>query len=64
MNVGTGHWVFAAVFAIGFVLALYKAYGADKLKSPSYFSGSSSILLTVLLVVIILIVVKILNRLG
>lgn len=64
MNVGIGHWIFAGIFAVAFILALIKAYGADRSKSPSYFSGSSTILLSVLLIVMVLIVVKILSRLS
>lgn len=64
MNVGTGHWIFALLFALVFVVALFIAYGSDKAKSPGYFSGSSKFLLFVTLFIMILLVVKMLTRLS
>lgn len=62
MNIGQGHWIFAGLFAIGFIAAVAYAYGSDKKKSPDYFSGSNKFLLGVIVVVMTLVVVKILLR--
>lgn len=62
MNIGTGHWIFAAVFAVAFIAAITYAYGSDKKKSPQYFTGASRFLLGVVIILMTLIVVKILLR--
>jgi threonine/homoserine/homoserine lactone efflux protein len=61
-NVGTGHWIFAMVFAIGFVAAMVYAYREDIKKSPWYFKGSSRIAMIVVGSVFVLLVLKMLHR--
>ena len=62
MNIGTGHWIFAGIFALAFVAAMAFAYRSDRKKSPQIFSGSNRFLLAVILIVMLLVVVKILYR--
>lgn len=62
MDIGSGHWIFAGLFAFSFVVATVYAYRDDLKRTPSLFQGSWKFLLGVVLVVMILIVVKILFR--
>ena len=61
-NVGTGHWIFAIVFAIGFVAAMIYAYREDIRKSPWYFKGASRITMIIVGSVFVLLVLKMLHR--
>ena len=63
-SVTTGHWVFAGVFAVVFVVGIIYAYRDDIKKRPDLFSGSSKFLLSVILIVMILLVIKMISRLG
>jgi len=40
MNITQGHWIFAAVFAVVFVLGMVFAYREDIRKRPDFFKGS------------------------
>lgn len=62
IEVGTGHWIFAGLFALFFISATVFAYHNDRQKSPQYFTGSNRFLLGVILIVILLVVLKILYR--
>jgi|GEM_PF-216765 len=64
MEVGLGHWVFAALFAIGFAVLLIFSYRDDLKRTPWLFKGSGLFLLAVFLIVMTLIVLKILHRAG
>jgi len=64
MNVGTGHWIFALFFVIGFIFLMFFAYRDDIKKSPHYFSGSWKIALLVIGSIMILVVIKILLRIS
>jgi cytochrome bd-type quinol oxidase subunit 1 len=63
-NVTTGHWIFAGVFALVFVVGIVYAYKDDIRKRPDLFSGSSKFLLSVILIIMILLVIKMISRLG
>lgn len=64
MDVTRGHWIFAGVFAVLFVIGIIYAYKDDIKKRPDLFSGSSKFLLSVIVVIMILLVVKMISRLG
>lgn len=64
MKVGAGHWAFALVFAVGFVIALVWAYKDDIKRTPWLFKGSGFFFLVVFLSLMIMIVLKILWRAG
>lgn len=64
MKIGTGHWVFAGLFALGFVIMLLWAYKDDIKRTPWLFKGSGMFFLVVFLSIMILIVLKILWRAG
>jgi len=64
MNVTKGHWIFAGVFAVVFVLGMVYAYREDIKKRPDFFKGSFSFVLGVLLVLMTITVAKMIHRLG
>ncbi len=64
MNITKGHWIFAAVFAVVFVVGMVFAYREDIRKRPDFFKGSFRFVLGVLLVLMTLIVAKMIHRLG
>jgi cytochrome bd-type quinol oxidase subunit 1 len=64
MNVTKGHWIFAGVFAIVFVVGMIYAYREDIKKRPDFFKGSFSFVLGVLLVLMTITVAKMIHRLG
>ncbi|MDA9121370.1 hypothetical protein N9J52_04985 [Flavobacteriales bacterium] len=63
-SVTTGHWIFAGVFSLVFIIGIIYAYKDDIKKRPDLFSGSFKFLLGVILIVMVLLVVKMINRLG
>jgi cytochrome bd-type quinol oxidase subunit 1 len=63
-TIGAGHWIFAGVFALAFVVGLVYAYREDIRKTPDLFNGSSKFLLSVILIIMILVVIKMISRLG
>jgi len=63
-NVTPGHWIFAGVFTVLFVIGIIYAYKDDIRKRPDLFNGSSKFLLGVILTVMILLVIKMISRLG
>jgi hypothetical protein len=63
-SVTTGHWIFAGVFALVFIIGIAYAYKDDIRKRPDLFNGSSKFLLGVILTVMILLVIKMISRLG
>jgi len=64
MAIHSGHWIFAGLFVLGFVVSIGYAYRDDIRKRPDLFKGSSRFVLGVILFVMILAVVKILHRLS
>jgi cytochrome bd-type quinol oxidase subunit 1 len=64
MNVTKGHWIFAGVFAIVFVVGMIYAYREDIKKRPDFFKGSFSFVLGVLLLLMTITVAKMIHRLG
>lgn len=64
MNVTKGHWVFAAVFAVVFILSMVFAYRNDIKKRPDLFKGSSRFVLAVIVILMTLIVAKMIHRMG
>lgn len=63
-RVTTGHWIFAGLFAVVFIIGIAYAYKEDIKKRPDLFSGSFKFLLGVILVIMTLLVVKMISRLG
>lgn len=64
MDVTRGHWIFAGVFAVVFVIGIAYAYKEDIRKRPDLFSGSSKFLIAVILTFMVLLVIKMINRMG
>jgi len=64
MNVTPGHWVFAGVFTVVFIIGIGYAYRNDLKQTPDLFKGSSKFLLGVLLFIMILVVAKMIHRMG
>ncbi|MBX7183334.1 MAG: hypothetical protein K1X82_14575 [Bacteroidia bacterium] len=62
MNIGIGHWIFAILFLIGFLIMMVFAYSDDIKKSPEYFKGSWKIVLIIVGSIMVLVVIKILLR--
>ncbi|MDI9258123.1 MULTISPECIES: hypothetical protein [Flavobacterium] len=54
----TGQWVFAALFFIAFVIAMYFAYGRDKSLHQKMYKGSYKILIGFFVFVGLLFVIK------
>ena len=63
-RVTTGHWVFAAAFAVAFLVGVVYAYKDDITKRPDLFNGSFKFLLGVILDIMTLLVIKMISRLG
>jgi hypothetical protein len=55
----TGQWIFAALFFIGFVIAMYIAYGKDKSLHQKVYKGSYKVLIAFLLFIMLLFVIKV-----
>jgi len=55
----TGQWTFAALFFIGFVIAMYLAYGKDKSLHQKFYKGSYKVLIAFLLFIVLLFVIKV-----
>jgi hypothetical protein len=55
----TGQWIFAALFFIGFVIAMYFAYGRDKSLHQKVYKGSYKVLIAFLFFILLLFVIKI-----
>jgi len=55
----TGQWIFAALFFIGFVIAMYFAYGRDKSLHQKVYKGSYKVLIAFLLFIVLLFVIKV-----
>ncbi|NMH26194.1 hypothetical protein [Flavobacterium solisilvae] len=54
----TGQWIFAALFFVAFVVAIYFAYGKDKALHQKFYKGSYKILIGFLLFVVMLFLIK------
>lgn len=54
----TGQWIFAALFVIGFVIAITISYGKDKPLHQKFYKGSSWILVGFLLFIALLFAIK------
>jgi len=63
-RVTTGHWIFAGIFTVVFIIGIIYAYKDDIKKRPDLFSGSFRFLLGVILIVMVLLVIKMVSRLG
>jgi cytochrome bd-type quinol oxidase subunit 1 len=64
MNVTSGHWVFAGIFTVVFIIGIAYAYRNDLRQTPELFKGSSKFLLGVVLFIMILVVAKMIHRMG
>jgi len=64
MDIGPGHWIFAIVFIIAFIIFMVFAYRDDIKQSPQYFKGSWRVALLVIGSIMVLIVLKILFRIS
>lgn len=50
MNVGPGHWVFAAIFFLLFIACMIWAYRKDRFTDKYHFKGSYKLIFFVLIV--------------
>ncbi len=50
MNIGKGHWVFAALFFIAFVVAMIWAYRSDRPSNTQHYSGAYKIIFGIITV--------------
>jgi hypothetical protein len=55
----TGQWTFAALFFVGFVIAMYFAYGKDKALHQKFYKGNYKVLIAFLLFIALLFVIKV-----
>jgi cytochrome bd-type quinol oxidase subunit 1 len=55
----TGQWVFAALFFVAFVIAIYFAYAKDKALHEKFYKGSYKVLLGFLAFILILFLIKV-----
>jgi cytochrome bd-type quinol oxidase subunit 1 len=64
MDIGPGHWVFALVFMLAFIVLMIFAYRDDIKRSPYFFKGSWKIALIIVGSIMVLVVLKILFRIS
>lgn len=57
-NITTGHWIFAAIFAVAFVIYLIWAYRKDRETHTKFNIGGSRVLLVVIVVLILVFIFK------
>jgi len=57
-NITQGHWVFAGIFAIVFIVAMAIAYRKDKKTHDVHYKGSSIFIGIVILIAFLLFVFK------
>jgi cytochrome bd-type quinol oxidase subunit 1 len=55
----TGQWTFAALFFVGFIIAMYFAYRKDKSLHQRVYKGSYKVLIAFLLFVVFLFIIKV-----
>jgi hypothetical membrane protein len=53
-NIGPGHWVFAAIFAVGFIGFLIWAYRKDLERHKKYYKGSLTFILGVIVMLFVI----------
>ena len=58
----TGQWIFAALFFIAFVIAMYFAYGKDKALHQKMYKGSYKILIGFFIFIALLFAIKVLSK--
>ena len=54
----TGQWIFAAIFAIAFIIIMLYSYRKDKKLHKKYYKGSLWILIGFIVFVILLLAIK------
>jgi hypothetical protein len=54
----TGQWVFAGLFFISFVIAMFYSYGKDKLLHQQFYKGNYKILIGFLVFIGLLFFIK------
>lgn len=54
----TGQWIFAAIFAIGFILIMLYSYRRDKKLHKKYYKGSLWILIGFIVFILLLLAIK------
>jgi hypothetical protein len=57
-NVGTGHWIFAGIFAIVFVGALVWSYSKDKRITQIYYNKSLLFTLSIIVALFLMFVFR------
>ncbi|MCH1533554.1 MAG: hypothetical protein L7S65_01205 [Schleiferiaceae bacterium] len=58
-NITTGHWIFAGIFAVSFLIYLFISYRKDlKLHKIHYKSGGIQVLLLIVITLFVLFVFK------
>ncbi|MFT4682063.1 MAG: hypothetical protein ACI9FU_001966 [Granulosicoccus sp.] len=60
--IGPGHWTFAIVFTLAFMVGIVFAYREDIKKSPWFFKGTSKFAMIVVGSVFALLILKMLHR--
>jgi hypothetical protein len=60
--IGPGHWIFAIVSTIVFVIGIIYAYREDINKSPWFFKGTSRIAMVIIGGTFTLLILKMLHR--
>ena len=49
-NITTGHWIFAGIFAVAFIIFLVWSYIKDYKLNKTHYKGSSLFLLSIILI--------------
>lgn len=63
MNVGTGHWIFAAIFTVSFIVILFFLYQADgKMYGKVQYKNVKSIVWIIVAALFLMVLVKIAAR--
>lgn len=57
-NITTGHWIFAAIFAVAFVAFIFWSYRKDSNTHTRFDIGGSRVLLGIVVVLILLFIFK------
>ena len=57
-HIHTGHWIFAATFALGFIGFLFWSYAKDKPMHRTYYRGSTVLTLVFIVIFFLLFIFK------
>lgn len=62
MNIGPGHWIFAALFMIAFALVLGLSFRKDKRTHKAHYSNAGIIAIVIGASILLLIIIKVALR--